>query len=115
MMLEIATGQYSREAKMLIGILLCILGILEKITARNISNYIHRNMIYEKGECENMNYTYTKFCCDGKQRNETICGYLIDVKERFKVFTHKKKCLPNGLQKSQVSVDCCQCCFSLLT
>lgn len=47
-------------------------------------------MICEKGECENMSYTYTKFCCDGKQRNETISGYLIDVKERFKVFTHTK-------------------------
>lgn len=31
-------------------------------------------MIREKIEAENLMYTHTKFCCDGKQRNGAISG-----------------------------------------
>lgn len=52
---------------------------------------MHRNMVCVKGQYENINHTYTKFCCYGKQRSGIISGYLIDVKGRFKVFAYKKK------------------------
>lgn len=72
-------------------ILLCILSKMEKITAKDINKYIHRNnMICEKVETENMNYTYTKSCCNEKQRNGAIPGYLIDVNGRFKILYTKK-------------------------
>lgn len=78
---------------------------LGKTIAKNTNRYTHKNNVCKKVETENMNYiSYKKSCCDGKQINAAISGYLIDVKGRFKGFIYIKKSLSQMTKENFLSI-----------